>query len=215
MTSPVPLRTLTFVRHGQSLANAGGVTMDDAAIPLTDLGLAQAAEVAELLPARPTDVFTSPFERAVRTSRPYCERVGMTGSELPILSEFSAIDPVLIAGMTGEDRRPIADAYWAAADPHKRMGTRADTFAEFATRVLEFRQSHMPALTAEVVVFGHGIWLGMLIWQLLGFPVEGAAAMKAFRKFQLGLPLKNCVVYRFHESAQGQWRIEADSGACA
>ena len=33
-----PLRTLYFVRHGQSLANAGGVTMPNAEIPLTDLG---------------------------------------------------------------------------------------------------------------------------------------------------------------------------------
>jgi hypothetical protein len=67
---------LTFVRHGQSVVNAGGVTMERALIPLSPLGVAQAACVAALL------------------------------------QEFSVLDPALPEGMTGEQRRPIADAYW-------------------------------------------------------------------------------------------------------
>ena len=34
-----------FVRHGQSASNAGEVTFDPAAIPLTPLGLVQAAQL--------------------------------------------------------------------------------------------------------------------------------------------------------------------------
>ena len=42
-----------FVRHGQSTANAGGVTMAHAEIPLTTLGRWQAALVATLLDVEP------------------------------------------------------------------------------------------------------------------------------------------------------------------
>jgi len=202
------MRTLTFVRHGQSLANAGGVTMEDALIPLTDLGLAQAAAVAERLPVKPTAILTSPYERAVRTSAPYCERVGVPGQTSEDLREFSAIDSELIIGMTGEQRRPLADSFWAAADPDKRMGIRADTFAEFASRVSDFRSLTMPTLSDEVVIFGHGIWLGMLVWQILGFPINNSASMSSFRKFQQGLPLRNCAVYKFRELSHEKWHIE-------
>ena len=36
------------VCHGQSVANAGGVTMEQAAIPLSTLGMAQAAALPEV-----------------------------------------------------------------------------------------------------------------------------------------------------------------------
>ena len=51
---PVPdARTITLARHGQSLANAGGVTMPHADIPLTDEGHEQARRLAGLLPDQP------------------------------------------------------------------------------------------------------------------------------------------------------------------
>ena len=43
-----------FVRHGESVANAGGVTMEHAIIPLSPLGVAQAATVAEILDIDPS-----------------------------------------------------------------------------------------------------------------------------------------------------------------
>ena len=42
-----PARTITFVRHAQSLSNAGGVTMEHGAIPLTELGHRQAQRLAD------------------------------------------------------------------------------------------------------------------------------------------------------------------------
>ena len=47
------MKKIYFVRHGQSLANAGGVTMDHHAIPLTDIGHRQAAALAAFLPDSP------------------------------------------------------------------------------------------------------------------------------------------------------------------
>ena len=207
------MRTLTLVRHGQSLANIGGLTMENRHIPLTDRGHQQATLVAELLPSDPDEVLASPFERAIHTSEPYCRRVGVQPTLVHQLHEFDTIDPALLTGMTGEQRRPIAEAYWAEADPGKRMGPRAETFHEFALRVQWFRETLMPGLPRQVVAFGHGMWTAMMAWQVLGFPIESPAAMKAFRGFQLGLPMPNTAVYHFKEIAPDVWRLEVDAGA--
>lgn len=62
----------------------------------------------------------------------------------------------------------------------------------------------------QTVVFGHGMWLGMLVWKLLGFKSADSLAMRAFRGFQIGLPLPNCVVYLLREVAPGEWRAQVD-----
>ena len=140
-------RTLTLVRHGQSLANAGGLTMPHADIPLTDAGQAQAHQLVRLLPAAPVRVLTSPFLRARQTAAPYCAHTGMAAQEQPLLQEFDAIDPALLQGMDGAQRRPIADAFWQAGDAHARMGAAAETFHEFGQRVQAYMRCRRAAGT--------------------------------------------------------------------
>ena len=48
------MKKIVFVRHGQSVANAGGVTMEHDEIPLSPLGMRQAALLAPRL-RRPPD----------------------------------------------------------------------------------------------------------------------------------------------------------------
>jgi broad specificity phosphatase PhoE len=134
--------------------------MEHALIPLSPRGLAQAACVAELLPAEPALVLVSPYVRARDTARPYCLRVGREAEVHPLLQEFSALDPELLHGMTGEQRRPIADAHWQAADPTVRMGAHADTFLDFDARVGAF-MLELPGLPDNSILFGHGIWFAL------------------------------------------------------
>lgn len=47
---------LSLVRHAQSVINADGVTMEHAAIPLAQLGAAQAQVLADLLDAEPSGI---------------------------------------------------------------------------------------------------------------------------------------------------------------
>lgn len=46
--------------------------------------------------------------------------------------------------------------------------------------------------------FGHGIWIGMLAWQLLGLTAKNNADMQQFRAFQTALPMYNTVVYQLN-----------------
>lgn len=205
------LRSVFLVRHGESSANAGGVTMPHALIPLTALGRQQAIDLVERLPAAPARVLASPFVRAMDTAKPYAERSEVSIELEPLLQEFDMIDPALIAGLDQAQRRPVADAYWQQADPDKRMGDQAETFREFAGRVSSFLADRLPSLPDGTVCFGHGIWIGMAAWQLLGLSALDGDAMRQFRRFQTGLPLANGVVYRLAELAPGAWVLRANS----
>jgi hypothetical protein len=44
----------------------------------------------------------------------------------------------------------------------------------------------------------------------LGFAAQDGPGMRAFRQFQLGLPMPNCAVYRLREVVPGIWRVQAD-----
>jgi len=200
------------VRHGQSLANAGGVTMEHSAIPLSPLGLAQAAALpgafASVVAVPPARVLVSSYVRAVQTALPFCERFGRQAEADPLLHEFSALDANLLQGLLGYERRPLADAYWQAADPALRAGPDAETFFEFDARVDAFATSTLPLLPDGSVLFGHGIWFALLFWRLMGFAIEGSEDMVAFRRFRQGLPMPNCAVYAL-ENVDGRWSPKA------
>ncbi|PPD50186.1 MAG: histidine phosphatase family protein [Methylobacter sp.] len=203
------MKTITFIRHGQSIANAGGITMAHDAIPLSELGTRQAEALADKFKLQPSAIYVSEFVRTHQTARPFCEKISMSATVQPLLNEFSCIDPAFIQGMNGEQRRPIANAYWQEADPTKRMGEGADTFIEFQQRVATFIPE-LDTLPNNTLLFGHGIWFGMLTWKLLGFNSLG---MKAFRRFQLGLPMPNCAVYTLESPAPCHWRVRANEEA--
>jgi alpha-ribazole phosphatase len=187
--------------------------MEHEAIPLTAIGHKQAIELVKLLPSLPSAVYTSPFQRAHDTALAYCSVVGQTPQILDLLREFVMADPSLLSGMTGAERRPIADAHWDEADPHKRLGARAETFFEFQDRVESFLTVNMNTLPDGTVIFGHGQWLAMLFWKLLGLSAKDSFSMKTFRRFQLGFPMPNCAVYRLIEIAPSCWKFECDEAA--
>ena len=194
-----------FVRHAESTANAGGLSVQHALIPLSETGILQAQDLASTLNVRPGLVLSSEFIRTQQTAQPFCEIHQCEFKVEPLLNEFSALSRELIIGMMGNERRPFADAYWAEADVSKRMGVEAETFLEFNNRVAVFLNK-MEALPNNTVVFGHGIWFGLLVWLSMGFNAKDSTQMKAFRRFQLALPLSNCVIYKVTHSNYG-WKV--------
>ncbi len=196
-----------FVRYGQSTANAGGVTMEHADIPLSELGRAQAELLAQLLDVDPMLVLTSTYLRARETAKPFCIKTGCPATPHPLLHEFFNLDPTDLAGMTGVERGPIAAAYRQQVQPTLRAGERAETFAEFDARVTAFI-GELSYLPNDTVAFGHEMWTALLLWKLLGFSAEDAIGMVAFRRFQQGLPMPNCAVYTIEQVASGRWSLQ-------
>lgn len=91
---------ITFVRHGQTAANRGGLLQGRADVALTDLGREQAALVAAAIPSAPVRVLASPLRRAVDTAGPIAERFDLDVE----------IDERLVELDYGEwDQRPIGE----------------------------------------------------------------------------------------------------------
>ena len=193
------MKTLYLIRHAQSEANAGGISKPERDIALSPLGREQAQALVARL-ARSNHVYVSELRRTHETAAPYCRAHGITPQVLPQLNEFSCLAFDRIRGMDGTARRPLADAYWQRADPLECTGAGADSFAAFNQRLSAFL-AHYPQLEDGSLLFGHGIWIGLLAWRLLGFSAETAADMAAFRRFQTGLPMPNTAV----------WQLQGDS----
>lgn len=188
------MKTVWLVRHGQSEANAGGISRPERDIRLSPQGRQQAEEAAARLPAG-SRVFVSEMRRTHETAAPYCLRHGLRPEVQPLLNEFSCLSIDLIRGMDGAARRPLAQAYWQRADIRERTGPGADTFAEFDKRVTAFL-AQWPELPDHCILFGHGIWIGLLAWKLLGFPANSGKDMAAFRRFQTALPMPNAGIWQ-------------------
>ena len=62
--------SIIFVRHAQSVSNAGGMTMPHKAIPLTEKGHQQAEALAASLHIEPADVLVSEMVRTHQTAEP-------------------------------------------------------------------------------------------------------------------------------------------------
>jgi alpha-ribazole phosphatase len=206
------VKTIYFVRHGESTANAGGITMAHDAIPLSAKGLKQGIEVVRHLPSEPSLVLTSEFYRTKQTAKFYCKITETTPKIEPLLNEFSCVDASLLTGLNGAQRKPFVTDYWHEPTLTKRIGENADTFSEFTARVNGFSKK-MQNLPHQTVVFGHGIWIGFLVWRCLGFECKSNEQMSLFRKFQTGLPMPNCAVYKLSTNGGENWQVQALANA--
>ncbi len=205
--------TLYLIRHGQSQANAGGITLENPVVPLTELGALQAQTLAALLPATPAAIWSSPFKRALDTAAPYCARLGQSPTTHDDLREFETVDTLQLRGRPSAEREAVVARYWLQSDPDHRTGPAAETFREFHDRVVRVRTGLLPGLQDGTVIFGHGMWMALLFWQILGFDTVDHVGMTLFRRFQLGFPTPNTAVYGISQVAPGRWTVRADEAA--
>src|SRR5580704_19507902 len=92
MTDPAVTRII-LVRHGESVANAGGKTADQITNPLTPLGRAQSRDFAQRLDCEPTLFITSSFVRAQQTAEPLRQRFPSVPVEEWPIHEFTFLNP--------------------------------------------------------------------------------------------------------------------------
>lgn len=186
------------------MANAGHATADPATIALTRRGRDEAAAFANWLPALPDAVWTSTYQRACDTAAPTLSRFSLQPRQHAALHEFVTLCPQRCAGTAKRERMPWVDAYWQRSDPDFRDGAQSETFAEFDQRVHTVRRD-LHDSTGTTLVFGHGMFFALWLWQALGFDSDSPAAMAAFRRFQLGLPMPNTGVYRLIRHGERWW----------
>ena len=143
------MRRLVLLRHGRTSWNDSGRAQGHADVPLDEVGLAQAKEVAPLMAElRPVAIWTSDLARASQTADAVAAECGLEPVPDPRLREFDI----------GANRTGLTIEEYAAAHPEEYAAllageiegipgreTRDDVLARF-----------LPALTSYVDGLGEG-----------------------------------------------------------
>lgn len=182
-----------FIRHAESAANAGEKTSDPSAIAITEKGEAQALALSKQIIEQPDLVITSPFIRTQQTAQATIEKFPDTPTEVWPIQEFTYLNPEKCRNMSGKERRPMVEAYWARAEPDYNDGG-VESFNDILNRI----ESMWQRLNADyqnktVLIFAHGIFIKMLEWKLSN-TVD--MSMANFHTFHEGSPMTNCSILK-------------------
>jgi probable phosphoglycerate mutase len=199
---------LVLLRHGRTEWNDAGRAQGHADVPLDEVGLAQAKEVAPVLAAlRPVALWSSDLARAARTA----EVVGAEARLEPVL------DPRLREFDIGPNRTGLTSEQYAAAHPDEHTAllagnidaipgreTRDDVLARFLPALRSYADALGPGETGLVV--SHGAALRVVVPAFLGWDADPGES--------LGV-LANCGWIELEHSASTwtggveRWRLTA------
>jgi broad specificity phosphatase PhoE len=195
-----------FVRHAQSISNAGLPTDHPASIPLTETGLEQARLLSLAIEPAPDLIVTSAYLRTQTSALPLKERFPLAEQAVWPLHEFTYMNPINWHGTTGKERTPSAHAFWARNDPFYRDGGGAESFADLMDRIEQVRQLILQRKDSQIVVFSHGLFTRAFWWRMnmLQQPIN-ADGMRRCVQFLRGIPLANCAILNFKFEEQQIW----------
>lgn len=192
------MKKIYLIRHAQSESNAGLIIRPNSQINITDLGKKQASALADWLIENintPKQVFVSNYIRTSQTAEPYLTKLNYQAEVIDDLYEFNYLDFEHIRDLSFQELVKVADEYWQKADIHFQDSQNTDSYAQFVQRVKKVRKFFDSLEDGCYVVFTHGMWLGMLMWQLLHDDSECVENMQKFRAFELSIRPKNCDIF--------------------
>lgn len=143
-----------FIRHGQSLANAGQVTEGTDSVPLTDLGHQQALAVSTLITTAPDLIVVTPYLRTQQTAVPTLAKFPDVPLEVWNLQEFASLSPANYA--TPFQFASLMKDYWNRQDPDYIDGEGAESFNMLLERMKDNLVKLHTAPENFIIIFTHG-----------------------------------------------------------
>lgn len=193
------MKQIYFIRHAQSESNAGTAIRPNQDIQITNLGKSQADELANWLIdhiSQPIDdIFVSKYLRTAQTAEPFLTKLNRQATVIDDLHEFNYFDFHHIKALSFSQLVEKANNYWQNANKDFQDSENTDSFLQFIERVKNVRQFLRQLPDGCYVVFTHGMWIGMLMWQLLHKHGNGIENMRKFREFEMSVRPKNCEVF--------------------
>lgn len=190
-----PLRSVWWVRHGESVGNAGERTRDPGSYSLTARGFAQATAFATRLDLEPQLIVVSPYVRARQTAAPTIARFSNAQVEEWPIQEITFLAPARCLDTTQVERRFMARDFWAKCDPQYTDGDGAESFAQTVARASSAITSLSSRTEELTLVFSHGVFMRIMHWiALTRRPVIDAEAMRLCYEFVRGWDVPNCGV---------------------
>lgn len=135
MTIDIQIKEVWFIRHAESMGNAGFATSDPATIPLTKLGHQQAKLLATYITLQPDLIVTSPYMRTFQTATPtiqYCHQAKQSEWQI---QEFTYLAPARCVNTTANERKVMVDDFWVRSDPDYVDGQGAESFSQLISRI--------------------------------------------------------------------------------
>jgi broad specificity phosphatase PhoE len=205
--------TVRFIRHGESLANAGGVTAEPDAVPLTLRGREQAEAISRGFTTPPDLIVTSPYVRAHASITPTTSRFPQVPIEIWPVQEIEMLARARRIHTSSADRRPWIEDYWARGDPDYVDGPGAESYREFVGRVRTcLARLASLADTADapnnITIFGHGQFMKAVYWEITeAAPPITPDTMRAFFAAHIAAPIANAESLLLHWDGAG-WLIK-------
>lgn len=200
------MKTFWFIRHAESLSNAGLPTETPHAIGLTEKGHRQGQELAAHWNENPDLIVVSPYLRTAATAAPLCSRL----PQVPVLTlpvhEFTFLAPSAYAGTTESLRREPVRQYWERCDPDYCHGEGAESFRAFCHRIDTSIEDLLQRPERFIAVFCHGYVIKAILWRQshVEQPVT-TEYMRGFLDFHRRVVVPNTQIYPFNILPDGQW----------
>ncbi len=187
------MKSITFLRHAESAANAGLPSSDPGAIPLTEAGRTAADDVARDYDGPPPElIVVSPFRRAQETAVPFRRRFASAFVEEWAVQEFTYLSPARCGTSSAAERRPLVESYWNTATPETNDGPGAESFHDFTARVQVALEKLRSLPEQAILVVCHEMVIKLAMWMESQKPDIGDThAPQRFREFALTFTIPN------------------------
>ena len=187
-------REVWFIRHAESVANAGGRTKEAPTYPLTELGFRQAEQLGRVLPGAAELVVVSPYVRARQTAEAFLRRWPAVQVEEWPVYEVQYLDPALCVDTTQEERRVLSETYWERCDCDY-AAPNAESFVAFVKRAQDALNALARRSEGQTYIFTHGQFMSAVARLILTRPARiDASAMRRFHDFVHGYAVPNCAM---------------------
>lgn len=198
------MRTVWFIRHGESEGNAGLPTTDPASIRLTKKGLEQAHNIAAMFEEPPSLIVTSSYIRTKQTAWPTIKSFPGTPQEEWPVHEFTYLSLANRQYSTVQQRRPLVQQFWHRNDPFYVAGEGAESFVQFMQRVRDILERICKQESDFIAIFSHEQFIRGIMWSLLLDTAEQLCSPVNFRKFLTAFAMPNGAIWKveFHEEGE-------------
>ena len=196
------MSTIWFIRHGESMSNAGEVAVDRGSTKLTDKGWEQARCAALKVTRQPDLIVVTPYIRTHQTAQPLREKFPNVPCETWDLFEFSALSDENYLTRTWMQRTPMMRALWERNDPDYNDGAGAESFSDMLKRINTALERLRTYKDKFIIVYAHG-YIIQATRLLLGKPgITHKKLMELLPYYMEHSPIENCSVTRLESDGQ-------------
>ncbi|MGV0966064.1 histidine phosphatase family protein [Empedobacter falsenii] len=191
------MKEIWFIRHGESMANAGYKTTDHATIPLTEKGKEQAIIVSKEITKKPDLIVLTKFSRTHETAEPTFNKFNGTKIQILDLHEYNYLAENRCIDLTPKERKPLVDEYFDRCNANFIDGEGAESFVQFHHRIITSLKKLEQKNEEFIVVFTHGNVM-RLIWQYINHKTltVNDTVMKDFHGLTTSLAVPNTKIFK-------------------